>query len=134
MSGWAEVASLIAAEVVRFEHTLECHPLQTREQVISLISGLSWSVFIGIFPDHDTAAATSMAISRETGRELQASELVYCGAGAGVIAIRRCEARAQAKAQHLAGSVRGMLRQLAVQLAYQEIGSQQAQLGRITQE
>jgi hypothetical protein len=116
-----------------------------QDQVITLIGERSWSVFIGIFPDHNAATAASTAISRETGGELQASELVYCGVGAAVIAIRRCDPMVQVKARHLAGSVSGMLRQLAVQLAYREMGPQQAsaappadtdaaQLRRISQE
>jgi hypothetical protein len=125
-SGWAEIASLLAADVVRFDHTLECHPLRTQDQVFSLIHQTSWDVFIGIWPDQIAARTASIAITRQAAVELHASELVYCGAGAALIAIRPRSSSMQAQAERLAGSLSGILRQLALQLAFREMGSQTA--------
>jgi hypothetical protein len=115
----------VAAEVVRFDHKLECHPLRTHDQVISLVLEESWDVFVAIWPDQMAAHAATIAITREPGVELQASELVYCGVGAALIAIRPRSSSTYAESERLAGLLSGMLRQLALQLAYREIGSQQ---------
>jgi hypothetical protein len=123
-SGWAEIASLLAAEVVRFEHTLECHPLRTQGQVISLMQETSWDVFVGIWPDHIAARSALIAITRQAAVELHASELVYCGAGAALIVIRSRSTSTQEEAERLAGWLRAILRQLALRLAYGETGSQ----------
>ena len=119
---WPVVASLLASEIVKFDHKLEYYPLSSTEEVGPLIRERPWDVFAGIWPDHELTAPVSSMLVAEFGPSLQSQSVIRCGPGAVLIAIRRCGARRQAEARRLAGALSHVLRELAAQLLLEQLG------------
>ncbi len=118
---WPVVASLLASEIVKFDHKLEYYPLNSAEEVGPLIRERPWDVFAGIWPDHELTAPVSSMLAAEFGASLQSQSVIRCGPGAVLIAIRRCGAR-QAETRRLAGALSHVLRELAAQLLLEQLG------------